>query len=90
MAFVIYGFFFFIMLRHSKYIRVHTLLVILWVLVLLFIGISRIYFQVQDPSQIAAGYVFGGVWLGLITMLLEIFRLLTTIDSSKKKSRIRV
>ncbi len=90
MAFVIYGFFFFIMLRHSKYLRVHTILVVLWIVLLLFMGISRIYFHFQDPSQIAAGYVFGGVWLGLTTMLLEIFRLLTTIDSSKKRSRIRV
>ncbi|MBI0576994.1 VTT domain-containing protein [Neobacillus cucumis] len=90
MSFVIYGFFFFIMLRHSKYLRVHTILIVLWIVILLFMGISRIYFHVQDPSQIAAGYVFGGVWLGLTTMLLEIFRLLTTIDSSKKRSRIRV
>lgn len=90
MAFVIYGFFFFMMLRHSKYIRVHTILIFSWIIILLILGTSRIYFNLQDPSQIAAGYVFGGVWLGISTLLLEIFRMLTTIAAPKKKSRLRV
>jgi membrane protein DedA with SNARE-associated domain/membrane-associated phospholipid phosphatase len=88
MAFVIYGLCFYIVLRHSKSIRVHTILITSWIIILLFMGISRIYFNIQDPSQIAAGYVFGGVWLGISTLLLEIFRILTTIDPSKKKSRL--
>ncbi|NRD79266.1 VTT domain-containing protein [Bacillus sp. BRMEA1] len=88
MAFVIYGYCIFIMLRHSRSIRVHTFLIACWVVVLLFMGISRIYFNIQVPSQIAAGYVFGGVWLGISTLLLEIFRMLTTIDVSKKKSKV--
>jgi membrane protein DedA with SNARE-associated domain/membrane-associated phospholipid phosphatase len=87
MAFVVYGFFFFVLLRHNRNIKIHTVLIISWITVLLFIGISRVYFGLQDPSQIAAGYVFGGVWLGLFILLLEIFRLLMGIDNSKKKSR---
>jgi membrane protein DedA with SNARE-associated domain len=86
MAFVVYGFFFFVLLRHNRNIKVHTVLIISWITVLLFIGISRVYFGLQDPSQIAAGYVFGGVWLGLFILLLEIFRLLMGIDNPKKKS----
>lgn len=89
MAFVLYGFFFFLLHRHSKSIRIHSLLIFGWVFILLFIGISRIYFKLQDPSQIAAGYVFGGVWLGISTLLLEIFRMLTSIDPSNKKSRFK-
>jgi membrane protein DedA with SNARE-associated domain len=87
MAFVVYGFFFFVILRHNRIIKVHTLLIISWVVILLFIGISRIYFSIQDPSQIAAGYVFGGVWLGISILMLEIFRLLMGMDAPKKKSR---
>jgi membrane-associated phospholipid phosphatase len=86
MAFVIYGFFFFILLRHSKQIRVHTVLIFIWMCILIFIGISRIYFNLQEPSQIVAGYVFGGVWLGLCTLLLEIFRMLMNIETQKKKN----
>jgi membrane protein DedA with SNARE-associated domain len=89
MAFVIYGFFFYILLRHSKSIKLHSAMIIFWIGILLLIGISRIYFQLQDPSQIAAGYVFGGVWLGIMILLLEIFRMLTNIDPAKKKRRIR-
>ena len=37
--------------------------------------------QVELPSDVAAGYVFGGVWLGLNILLLEILRLLTSIDN---------
>ncbi|MFM9281846.1 VTT domain-containing protein [Paenibacillus jiagnxiensis] len=40
------------------------------------VGLSSIYFNVQYPSDVAAGYVFGGVWLSLNIVLLEIFRLL--------------
>jgi membrane protein DedA with SNARE-associated domain len=87
MAFVVYGFFFFVIMRHNRAIKVHTVLIISWVAVLLFMGISRVYFHVQDPSQITAGYVFGGVWLGLSILLLEIFRMLIGMDAPKKKSR---
>jgi membrane-associated phospholipid phosphatase len=89
MAFVIYGFLFFIMVRHSKSIRVHTIFIFGGILILLCIAVSRIYFSIQEPSQIAAGYVFGGVWLGIATLLLEIFRMLISIDPSKKRSRYR-
>ena len=37
--------------------------------------------QVELPSDIVAGYVFGGVWLGLNILLLEIIRLLKNIDT---------
>jgi membrane protein DedA with SNARE-associated domain/membrane-associated phospholipid phosphatase len=87
MAFVVYGFFFFILLRHNRALKVHTVLIISWVAILLLIGLSRIYFGVQEPSQIAAGYVFGGVWLGLSVLLLEIFRMLVGMDAPKKRSR---
>ena len=37
--------------------------------------------QVELPSDVAAGYVFGGVWLGLNILLLETLRLLKNIDT---------
>ncbi|WKU22207.1 lipid A 1-phosphatase [Priestia megaterium] len=50
------------------------------ILILLLIAISRLYLSIQYPSDIAAGYVFGGVWLGLNVLLLEIFRLMKGIN----------
>lgn len=89
MAFVIYGFFFFILLRHSRNLKVHTFLIIGWTFLVLFLGIGRIYFASQVPSQIAAGYVFGVVWLGFSILLLELFRVLTSIEGVKKKSKMQ-
>jgi membrane-associated phospholipid phosphatase len=46
------------------------------VVITLLVGISRVYFDLQYPSDVVAGYVFGGVWLSLNIVLLEIFRVL--------------
>lgn len=70
------GFAVYLILRHVKTAMIQTggILVVLVVAVL--VGISRIYFNIQYPSDVVAGYVFGGVWLSLNVVLLEIFRLI--------------
>lgn len=40
------------------------------------VGISLIFLQIQYPSDVASGYAFGGVWLSLNIVLLEVFRIL--------------
>lgn len=82
---VIYGFFVFMIVRHSGKLWMHTSFPIVALLLLTLIAISRLYMQVELPSDIAAGYVFGGVWLGLNILLLEIVRLLQSIDPVKKE-----
>lgn len=84
MTFVIYGFFVFIFVRHSGKVWVHTSVSLAALLLLVFIAISRLFMQVELPSGVAAGYVFGGVWLGLNILLLEFLRLLKTIDPEPK------
>ncbi len=59
------------------------LFLLVTLLLLVFIAISRLFMQVELPSDIAAGYVFGGVWLGLNILLLEILRLLKNIDTKQ-------
>ena len=76
MTAVIYGFFVFILVRHSGKVWIHTSVPLAALLLLVFIAIGRLFMQVELPSDIAAGYVFGGVWLGLNILLLEILRLL--------------
>ncbi|RHW37402.1 phosphatase PAP2 family protein [Neobacillus notoginsengisoli] len=80
MNFVIYGFAVFICVRFIKNVWVHTVVPMAGLVVLILIAISRLYFKVELPSDIAAGYVFGGVWLGLNILLLEVFRILRRID----------
>lgn len=80
MNFVIYGFTVFIIVRYIKNTWVHTVVPMAGLVVLTLIAVSRLFFNIEFPSDIAAGYVFGGVWLGLNILLLEISRLLRTID----------
>ncbi|MGR6337741.1 phosphatase PAP2 family protein [Priestia megaterium] len=80
MAFVIYEFAVFMLVRHSKKLWIPTLAPIAAILTLLLIAISRLFLGLQYPSDIAAGYVFGGVWLRLNVLCLEIFRLMKGIS----------
>ncbi|AKG34455.1 bifunctional DedA family/phosphatase PAP2 family protein [Paenibacillus durus] len=70
------GFSAFLLLRHysESLIRISVTLTV--ILLCLLVGVSRIYFNVQFPSDVAAGYVFGGVWISLNIILLEVLRLL--------------
>lgn len=68
------GFSAFLLLRYYHFRYVRMPIVLGAVLVCLAVGVSRIYFGVQYPSDVFAGYVFGGVWISLHVMLLEILR----------------
>ena len=85
MAFVIYGFAIFIFVRHTRIVWIHTFIPMVALLILFFIAISHLFFEFQYPSEVAAGYVFGGGWLGLNILLLEIFRLLRSIDTQTNR-----
>ena len=82
MTAVIYGFFVFIFVRHSRRMWLHTFVPLTALFLLLFIAISRLFIQIELPSDVVAGYVFGGFWLGLNILLLEILRLLKSIDTA--------
>lgn len=70
------GFAMFLLVRHLEVTWVRTGVVFLVLAVSFLVGLSRIYFNIQYPSDVVAGYVFGGVWLSLNVILLEIFRLI--------------
>ncbi|WHY76864.1 VTT domain-containing protein [Neobacillus sp. WH10] len=85
MTIVIYGFAVFLFVRHSRKVWVHTVIPIAVLVLLILIAISRLYFNIELPSDVAAGCVFGGVWLGLNILLLEIYRILRNMDSTPIK-----
>jgi len=80
MAVVTYGFAAFIILRYTKGRLIGTATTFI-VLVICFIsGLTPLFLQLQYPSDVAAGYVFGGLWLSLNIILLEVFRILPKIE----------
>ncbi len=70
------GFATYLMVRHVGITWVRTIAFLLVIAVSFLVGISRIYFDIQYPSDVVAGYVFGGVWLSLNILMLEIYRLI--------------
>ncbi|MFV9510229.1 VTT domain-containing protein [Tepidibacillus sp. LV47] len=84
MAIVIYGFTVFLLLRHTKNIWLHNISIFIVFIILILIGISSIYFQIEAPSDVVGGYVFGGVWLSLNVILLEVYRLLRKMSKKNQ------
>ena len=70
----VYGFCAFLFVRHYGRATARILSTLAVVVVALLVGGSCVYFDLQYPSDVAGGYVFGGVWLSLNIILLEIFR----------------
>ncbi|MCJ8013625.1 VTT domain-containing protein [Paenibacillus sp. KQZ6P-2] len=77
---IVLGFCAFILVRHVKSTWIRYAVSLIVIVVCLLVGISLIFFEVQYPSDVAAGYVFGGVWLSLNVVLLEIFRFFKTTE----------
>lgn len=84
MTVVTYGFAAFIILRHTKVRSVSTAIIIIFFIICFLVGINPLFFQHQYPSDVFAGYVFGGVWLSLNIILLEVFRIIPSIKPTNK------
>ncbi|WP_285395291.1 VTT domain-containing protein [Lysinibacillus sp. fls2-241-R2A-57] len=87
MNFIIYGFASYIVVRSVEGRWIHTFVPVTGLVVLILIAISHLYFNDELPSDITAGFVFGGVWLGLNILLLEICRLLRSIDRHQANTK---
>ncbi|QMV45114.1 phosphatase PAP2 family protein [Cohnella cholangitidis] len=70
-AFALYGAFVYLLWKRVKSGRGRALLVALGAILVVGIGISRIYLGVHYPSDVAGGYLASWVWLGL---MIEVFR----------------
>lgn len=83
---VVFGFFAYMVVRHTKKLRFGTLSIAIAVNTCFLIGLSLIYFKTEYPTDVLAGYVLGGAWLSLNIVLLEIYRILPSIKSISKES----
>ena len=72
------GFAVFLIVRHVRITWIRTSAFFLVLAISFLVGLSRIYFDIQYPSDVIAGYVFGGVWLSLNVVLWRFFVLLET------------
>lgn len=75
-ALVVYGFISYMVIRHTKKAWIGTAATAITVLFCFFAGLSPLMHQTYYPSDIFAGYAFGGVWLSLNIILLEIYRIM--------------
>ncbi|WP_161793428.1 phosphatase PAP2 family protein [Cohnella kolymensis] len=72
----IYGFAAYLLFRHSGSAIARISAILIVIVMCLAVGVSRIYFDIQYPSDVAAGYAFGGTWLSLNVIVLEILRMI--------------
>ena len=81
MAIITYSFVTFILIRHTKKTWINTVLVLITISICILSGLNPLFFQTEYPSDVYAGYIFGGVWLTLNIILLEIYRIMPKVQS---------
>ncbi|MDP4183051.1 MAG: VTT domain-containing protein, partial [Bacillota bacterium] len=86
MALITFGFAAFIIIRYINRKWLGTIVVLFTLVICILSGLSPVFFNLQYPSDVAAGYVFGGAWLSMNIVLLEVFRILPGIENAVKTS----
>jgi membrane protein DedA with SNARE-associated domain len=79
MSIVTYGFFTFQIVKHAKKAWTKTGVLFITLFICIVSGLNPIFFQNEYPSDVYAGYIFGGVWLTINIVLLEVYRILPKI-----------
>lgn len=79
-AIVIYGFAVYMINRKAQFNYLKKFISVGALIICIFAGLSPIFLHTQYPSDVAAGYAFGGVWLSLNIVLLEVLRILPKIN----------
>lgn len=80
MTVVVYGFLVYMIIKLINKVSINYIIVTFYFIICIALGLSIVYFNLQYPSDIVAGYEFGVVWLSLNIVLLEVFRILPKLN----------
>jgi undecaprenyl-diphosphatase len=83
-AMAFYGFLIYLCLRNGMPRWVRYLLITVLVLLILSIGVSRIYLGVHYPTDVAAGFIGGLIWVAFCAILFSLIDLMRKRSSSEK------
>jgi undecaprenyl-diphosphatase len=72
-AFTLYGIMIYFLWKHIHNIWIRTCVIFLGIMIVLMIGISRIYLGVHYPSDVIGGYLISAAWLSSSIGLYERF-----------------
>lgn len=75
-AMAYYGFLIYLCLRYNMRRWVRYVFVVLLMLLILSIGVSRIYLGVHYPTDVAAGFIGGLIWVAFCAVVFNLFELL--------------
>lgn len=75
-AMAFYGFLIYLVFKIKMHKALRIFLVVLFSLLILAIGISRIYLGVHFPSDVAGGFIAGLIWVAFCVILFNIIDLL--------------
>lgn len=75
-AMAFYGFLIYLCLRFTMQRWIRTILVVVLSILILSIGLSRIYLGVHYPSDVAAGFMGGLIWVAFSAVVFNIIDLL--------------
>lgn len=79
MAVAAYGFAAYMITRYVKRKWIGRISSIVAVIISIFTGLSVVFFNTQFPSDVIAGLAFGGIWVTLNIILLEVYKILPSI-----------
>lgn len=79
-----YGFLIFLCLRHRMPRWLRFLLVALLIILIVSIGLSRIYLGVHYPTDVAAGFIGGLIWVAFCAVVFSTFELLRKRQRSRR------
>lgn len=83
-AMAFYGFLIYLLYQIKMNNIVRVLLSVVFALLILFIGLSRIYLGVHFPSDVAGGFIAGLIWVAFCIVLFNV------IDLLRKRNRTEV